>query len=115
MVRDGFDALSVLAGAKFYAARRQIIGLAATNRLPTMYEEREFAEDGGLISYGPNVADMTRRGASFIVKVLNGAKPADLPIEQPTKLELVINLKTAKKLGLDIPPTVVARADEVIE
>ena len=115
MVRDGFDALSVLAGAKFYAARRQIIGLAATNRLPTMYEEREFAEDGGLISYGPNVADMTRRGASFIVKVLNGAKPADLPIEQPTKLELGINLKTAKTFGLDIPPQLLARADEVIE
>ena len=115
MTRDGFDALNVLAGAQFYAARRQIIGLAAMHRLPTMYEAREFADDGGLISYGPNVADMTRRGAAFIVKILNGAKPADLPIEQPTRFELFINLKTAKALGLEIPPTLLARADEVIE
>jgi putative tryptophan/tyrosine transport system substrate-binding protein len=115
MTRDGFDALNVLAGAQFYAARRQIIGLAAAHRLPTMYEAREFADDGGLISYGPNVADMTRRAATFIVKVLTGAKPADLPIEQPTRFELFINLKTAKALGLEIPPTLLARADEVIE
>ena len=115
MTRDGFDALTVLSDAQFYSARRQIGGLAATHRLPAMYEAREFVEDGGLISYGPNIPDLIRRAATFVVKVLNGANPADLPIEQPTKFELVINLKTAKALGLDVPATVLARADEVIE
>ena len=81
-----------------------MIGLAATHRLSTMYEAREFIEDGGLISYGPNIADLTRRGAAFIVKVLKGAKPADFPIEQPTKFELIINLTTAKKLDLETCP-----------
>jgi putative ABC transport system substrate-binding protein len=80
-----------------------------------MYEAREFVDDGGLISYGPNIIDVSRRAATFVVKVLNGAKPADLPIEQPTRFQLVINLKTAKALGLTIPPGVLAIADEVIE
>ena len=80
-----------------------------------MYEAREFVEDGGLISYGPNITDLSRRAAAFVVKVLNGAKPADLPIEQPTRFQLVINLKTAKALNLDVPPSLLARADEVIE
>jgi putative ABC transport system substrate-binding protein len=80
-----------------------------------MYEAREFVDDGGLISYGPNITDVSRRAATFVVKVLNGAKPADLPIEQPTRFQLVINLKTAKALGLTIPPGVLAIADEVIE
>jgi ABC-type uncharacterized transport system substrate-binding protein len=85
------------------------------HRLPAMYESREFIEDGGLISYGPNVPDLSRRAAAFVVKILNGAKPAELPIEQPTKFELVINLKIAKALGLEIPDKLLATADEVIE
>ena len=85
------------------------------HRLPTMFEAREFVDDGGLISYGPNITDVSRRAATFVVKVLNGAKPADLPIEQPTRFQLVINLKTAKALGLEVPTSVLARADEVIE
>jgi putative ABC transport system substrate-binding protein len=115
MTRNGVDALDVLSDPLFNEARRQIIGLAAKHRLPAVYEAREFAEAGGLISYGPNIADMTRRSAAFIDKVLHGVKPADLPIEQPTKFELVINLKTAKALGLAVSPTLLARADEVIE
>jgi len=78
-------------------------------------QSRDFVEDGGLMSYGPNVLDPSRHAAAFVVKILNGAKPSDLPIEQPTRLELAINLKTAKALGLDIPPTVLARSDEVID
>jgi putative ABC transport system substrate-binding protein len=115
MMREGFDSLTVLSDAQFNSARRQISGLAARHRLPTMYEAREFVEDGGLISYGPNITDLTRRAATFVVNVLNGAKPAELPIEQPTKFELLINLKTAKALGLEVPPSLLARADEVIE
>jgi ABC-type uncharacterized transport system substrate-binding protein len=82
VTQGGFDALTVLSDAQFNSARRQISGLAATHRLPTMYEAREFVQDGGLISYGPNITDLSRRAAAFVVKVLNGAKPADLPIEQ---------------------------------
>jgi putative ABC transport system substrate-binding protein len=115
MTRDGFDALTVLSDAQFFSAQRQIVELAATRRLPAMYEAREFVEVGGLTSYGANIPDLSRRGAAFVVKILKGAKPADLPIEQPTKFELVINLKTAKALGLDVPPMLLARADEVIE
>jgi putative ABC transport system substrate-binding protein len=115
MTRDGCDALTVFTDAQFFSAGRRIAELAATHRLPAMYESREFAEDGGLISYGPNVPDLSRRAAAFVVKILKGAKPADLPIEQPTKFELVINLKTAKALGLDVPPMLLVRADEVIE
>jgi len=115
IARDGFDALTLLSDAQFFSARRQISGLAATHRLPAIYEAREYVEDGGLISYGPNIPDLTRRAAAFVVKVLNGTKPADLPIEQPTKYELLINLKAARVLSLDIPTTVLARADEVIE
>jgi ABC-type uncharacterized transport system substrate-binding protein len=84
-------------------------------RLPTVYGFREHVEDGGLISYGINISENFGRAADYVVKILKGAKPGDLPIEFTTKLELVINLKTAKALGLDVPPTLVARADEVIE
>jgi ABC-type uncharacterized transport system substrate-binding protein len=115
MKQDGFDAITLLTDAQFFSARRQISSLAAMHRLPAMYESRESVADGGLISYGASISDLTRRTAVFVVKVINGAKPADLPIEQPTKFELVINLKTAKALGLDIPVAMLARADEVIE
>ncbi len=115
MTRDGFDGLTVLSDAQFFSARRQINELAAMHRLPAIYEGREFVEDGGLISYGPNIADLSRRAAAFVVKILNGAKPADLPLQQPTKYELLINLKAAAALGLIIPPMLLARADEVIE
>jgi putative tryptophan/tyrosine transport system substrate-binding protein len=115
MARGGFDALTFLSDAQFFSARRQISELATTHWLPAMYEAREFVEDGGLISYGPNIPDLSRRAAAFVVKILSGAKPADLPIEQPTKFELAINLKTAKALGLEIPPLLLARADAVME
>jgi putative ABC transport system substrate-binding protein len=84
-------------------------------RLPVMAEFRPITEAGGLMSYGPNQVDMWRRAAAYVDKILRGAKPADLPVEQPTNFELVINLKTAKALGIEVPPTLIARADEVIE
>ena len=95
--------------------RTRINTLALGMRLPTMYNVREFVEAGGLMSYGPNFLDLFRRAADFADKILRGAKPSDIPVEQPTKFDLVINLKTAKALGLTVPPTLLARADEVIE
>ena len=95
--------------------RAQIVDFAARNRLPAMYPDKEFGGAGGLMSYGVNVADLWGRAATYVDKILKGAKPADLPVEQPTKFELVINLKTAKALGLTIPPSLLRRADEVIQ
>jgi putative ABC transport system substrate-binding protein len=115
MHRSGAEAVVVLPDSMFYTARQQISVLAAEHHLPAMYEGHEYVEDGGLISYGPNIVEIARRSALLVDKVLKGAKPADLPVEQPTKFELAINLKTAKALGLTVPATLLARADEVIE
>jgi len=98
-----------------FANRSQIASFTQTNRLPSMYGQREFVDGGGLMSYGPSIPDMHRRAATYVDKVLKGTKPADLPVEQPRKFELVINLKTAKQIGLTIPPNVLARADKVIK
>jgi len=115
MVRERTEALIVLVNPMFNVQRRHIIERAANHRLPAIYEWMEFAGSGGLISYGADVCDIYRRAAGFVDKILKGAKPADLPIEQPTRFELVINLKTAKALGLTIPPSLLLRADEVIQ
>jgi putative tryptophan/tyrosine transport system substrate-binding protein len=114
-VRERAGALLVLSDALTNAQRVRIVELANQNRLPTMYFSREWVAAGGLMAYGPNWRDMYRHAATYVDKILRGAKPGDLPIEQPTKFELVVNLKTAKVLGLTIPPSVMARADEVIE
>jgi putative tryptophan/tyrosine transport system substrate-binding protein len=115
MRADGAGALLVVSGAGFYLNRAQIVQLALRNRLPSVFQNREFVEAGGLLSYAPSTAANYQRAAVFVDKILKGAKPANLPIEQPTKFELVINLKTAKALGLTIPPSLLARTDQVIE
>jgi len=113
--KDRADALFVQTDPLTNTNRAEIISLALDARLPTSFGAREYAEAGGLMSYGPSFTDLFRRAGDFIDKILRGAKPGDLPVEQPTKFDLVINLKTAKALGLTIPPTLLARADEVIE
>ena len=115
MSRSRAGALTVLPGPMFSIERRRLVDLAAKHRLPAVYPWREFVDAGGLMAYGPNVADLFRRAATYVDKILKGAKPADLPVEQPTTFELIINLKTAKVLGLTIPPSLLARADEVIQ
>jgi putative ABC transport system substrate-binding protein len=109
------QSLIVLPHPVAFTHQTQIVELAAKNRLPAMYPSREFPERGGLMSYSPSRAEMYRRSATFVDKIFKGTKPADLPIEQPTTFELVINLKTAKALGLTIPPSLLQRADQVIE
>ena len=114
-LKDDADALYVCSDALVNTNRLRINTLALATRLPTMHGVREFVEAGGLMSYGPNYPDLFRRAGDYVDKILRGTKPGDIPVEQPTKFELVINLKTAKALGLDVPPTLLARADEVIE
>jgi putative ABC transport system substrate-binding protein len=109
------DALYVCADPLVFTNRIRVNTLAQGARLPTMYLLGEYVEAGGLMSYGPSVPDLYRRAADFVDKILRGAKPGDIPVEQPTKFDLVVNLTTAKALGLDVPPTLLARADEVIE
>jgi putative ABC transport system substrate-binding protein len=109
------DGLVVLTDAEFDAGRETIIRLAAEYRLPAIYEHRAFVETGGLISYGPSIDQLSYRAAAYVDKILKGKKPADLPIEQPTRFELIVNLRAAKALGITIPPPFLSRADEVIE
>jgi putative ABC transport system substrate-binding protein len=115
MIKARAGALAVWGGAIFNSERRRLVDLAAKHRLPTVYPSRDFVDGGGLMAYGANLADLFRRAATYVDKILKGAKPSDLPVELPTKFELVINLKTAKALGLTIPPSLLARADQVIE
>jgi putative ABC transport system substrate-binding protein len=99
----------------FVNERRRLVDLTAKNRLPALYPTRESVDAGGLMAYGPNLADSFRRAATYVDRILRGAKPADLPVEQPTTFELIINLKTARALGLTIPQSLLQRADQVIE
>jgi putative ABC transport system substrate-binding protein len=115
MTREHAEALLVFPSTMLFNARRRIVDLAARHRLPSMTNAREFVILGGLISYGANLVDLARRAAASADKILKGAKPADLPVEQPEKFELVINMKTAKALGLTIPRSLLLRADQLIE
>jgi putative ABC transport system substrate-binding protein len=114
-LKGGADALYITGGPLIAASRTSIHTMATAAKLPTTYNDRLFIEGGGLMSYGPNFTHLFRRAADFVDRILRGAKPADLPVEQPTKFDLVINLTTAKALGLEIPPALLALADEVIE
>jgi len=115
MAKERAAALLALTDAMYYGQREQITDLARRGALPAMYSQKEFVDAGGLASYGPSLADMSRRAAKHVDKILRGARPRDLPVEQPTKFELVLNLKTAKELGLAIPKSVVARADDLLQ
>jgi putative tryptophan/tyrosine transport system substrate-binding protein len=114
-IKQRADAVQVANDTLTQTNFRRIVDLSAKHRLPSMFASREFVDAGGLMAYGPNFTDLYRRAATYVDKILKGAKPADLPVEQPTKFELVINLKTAKALGLTIPQTLLLRADQVIE
>src|SRR4030095_3201058 len=109
------EALLVLPSAVFNSNRKQIVDLAIKNRWPGMFPRVEYVEEGGLMTYGASTTDLFRRAAIFVDKILKGAKPGDIPVEQPIKFDLVLNLKTAKQIGLTIPPNVLARADRVIK
>ena len=116
MIRNGADGVLVLSTPLFIsAASKRLAELALVDKLPSMFGPKHHVHAGGLMSFSPNRSDLWRRGAIYLDKVLQGASPAELPVEQPTKFELVINLKTARAVGLEIPPTLLARADEVIE
>ena len=114
IVADRAGAVLLATSPMFLAHRRQLAELALKHRLPTMFAFREYAKAGGLMAYGLSYTELFQRAAGYVDKILKGARPADLPVEQPTKFELVVNLKTANALGLTIPPAVLARADEII-
>jgi putative ABC transport system substrate-binding protein len=114
-VFSGADAVVIIPDGMFYAYRRDVVGLINAARLPAIYPEREYADDGGLIAYGTNVSDNFRRAADYVDRILKGAKPGDLPIQEPVKFDFIVNLKTSHQLGLTIPPLILGRADEVIE
>ena len=113
--RERAQALITTPGRLINTQQRQVLDFAAKNRLPAMYPTSEFVEAGGLMSYAPNYTDLLRRAADFVDKILKGTKPADIPVEQPTKFEFIVNLKTAKQIGVTIPPNVLARADRVLK
>ncbi len=112
---NGAQALITTVGALINTQQRQVLDFAAKNRLPAMYPTSEFVEAGGLMSYAPNNADLWRRAADFVDKILKGTKPGDIPVEQPTKFEFIVNLKSAKQIGVTVPPNVLARADRVLK
>jgi putative ABC transport system substrate-binding protein len=115
MMTNSASALIVFPSPMFYGEHRRLVDLVAKHRLPAIYAFKEAVAAGGLMSYGTSIPDLSRRAATYVDKILKGAKPADLPVEQPTQFDLVVNLRTAKALGLTIPPSVLARADEVIQ
>jgi ABC-type uncharacterized transport system substrate-binding protein len=114
MAQHHLEALFMITDMLTTPQRRRILDFAAAHRLPVMYEVRELVKEGGLLAYGPNMLEQARRAAAYVDKLLKGAKPADLPVDEPTRLELVMNLKAAEELGLTIPPTLLFQADEVI-
>lgn len=115
ITRESVDGLVVFADPLTHSHQDEIVNFTTKNRIAALFAGREFVDIGGLISYGPSYPGMFHRGAYYVDRILKGTKPADLPVEQPTKLELVINLKTAKALGITIPPSILALADDVIE
>ena len=114
-VFSGADSVVIIPDGMFYAYRRDVVALINASHLPAIYPEREYADEGGLIAYGTNVQDNFRRAADYVDRILKGAKPGDLPIQEPVKFDFVVNLKTARELGLTIPLVILGRADEVIE